>query len=616
MVEIKFSIVLLLIFLIGNVISVQVDLVLYDTSPDRNPDFTIPFETYEQEYTEGCIADYLNNDPVLGEFPAYLLGNSECLSDGVSKTLVFNETTWNDRWSYNPSLVAIEHMTLEIPKKGDGWYEYHNLYFNIFNGMGFDNKTNYPLEPVQLNNHHWCLKISFPFQPIRFSQTWVEASSSDDLWVYVDGVLQQPSLSGGFQDISVFVPLHTYPPNKIAQIDIFHCNRAIRDGSNGGDDLNIFGVSLRGEIDCSYIDVCGVCNGKNECCLDGITCVPDETICVNRYCLTQEVYDCVEEPFDCNNTMSTDQCHYPQCIDGAGCQQIPIVCEDSDPCTNDVCDPNLGCAYVPIDNCVGCGDDGCVTTDLCLPRGCDANDPTLCIDLPEINCTIDDPCIQGYCHLGICEEYYIPNCIESTSSSSPSSSSQSSSSSPSSASSQSSQSSQSASASSESSSSQSSSEAPTVSPTPTPTPTPTTTGATTGVTTSPITTTTGTTGVTTPTTTGATTSPVTTSTTTGNQTSTTTGLISTTGQVTGSTTSFYHPCDTHTCPSRTKCIEYEKQAICVDVSCLDCYDIDCPVMGLRCAMIEAKPKSHNNNNNKRYKKDNDETCCDYIPTCY
>lgn len=83
------------------------------------------------------------------------------------------------------------------------------------------------------------------------------------------------------------------------------------------------------------------------------------------------------------------------CVDGV-CLGGPMVCDDHDVCTDDLCDPRGGCVHVPT---VTCDDGNPCTADRCDPSGgCTStvlDDGTPCNDLEQ--CTMADICLLGEC---------------------------------------------------------------------------------------------------------------------------------------------------------------------------------------------------------------------------
>lgn len=170
---------------------------------------------------------------------------------------------------------------------------------------------------------------------------------------------------------------------------------------------------------CTVGDQCidGACVGTRDTCDDGNRCTRD-------YCIDGPSGGCRNQPFfgDCDDG---DACTFNDFCGGdpTVCSGYPIVCDDGNPCTEDSCNPAIGCVYAPIDGgfcvpvggadactvdfqcvqgiCMGqprdCDDDEGCTNDSCDPAtGC-RNVPTtdLCDDKNE--CTVNETCKTGTC---------------------------------------------------------------------------------------------------------------------------------------------------------------------------------------------------------------------------
>ena len=82
-----------------------------------------------------------------------------------------------------------------------------------------------------------------------------------------------------------------------------------------------------------------------------------------------------------------DECAQGKCKAGADF----LDCDDDNECTNDACDVDTGCYSVP--NTLPCDDgDPCTDGDLCVEGECEAGDPNLCDDF---NSCTDDYCEPG-----------------------------------------------------------------------------------------------------------------------------------------------------------------------------------------------------------------------------
>ena len=82
-----------------------------------------------------------------------------------------------------------------------------------------------------------------------------------------------------------------------------------------------------------------------------------------------------------------------KCVAGACSPGVPSNCADDNPCTDDSCDPGVGCLHV--NNLAPCQDgDACTTSDACFEGDCLGGAPKACND--ENVCT-DDSCdpLQG-----------------------------------------------------------------------------------------------------------------------------------------------------------------------------------------------------------------------------
>jgi len=117
-----------------------------------------------------------------------------------------------------------------------------------------------------------------------------------------------------------------------------------------------------------------------------------ESICGKAVC-NAETGKCSVEPanegFACDDSDSCtvgDQCEEGQCTPG-----VPVICEDANECTDDSCDPESGCVFA--DNTEACNDgDVCTTADHCAQGQCVAGGQLACDDANE--CT-DDSCDPG-----------------------------------------------------------------------------------------------------------------------------------------------------------------------------------------------------------------------------
>jgi len=154
-----------------------------------------------------------------------------------------------------------------------------------------------------------------------------------------------------------------------------------------------------------------------------VICGPETPgeICSKTVCVP-ETGECVVEPnhegYACDDGDACtvgDKCEQGMCLAG-----VPMACADNNPCTDDSCDPLSGCTYTNNDS--PCNDlDTCTTGDICdggqcvggPPPDCDDSngctddgcDPGLgCTHTPNQApcddgnaCTVGDECKAGYC---------------------------------------------------------------------------------------------------------------------------------------------------------------------------------------------------------------------------
>ncbi len=145
------------------------------------------------------------------------------------------------------------------------------------------------------------------------------------------------------------------------------------------------------------------------------------------------LFTCIGDGFACVECANNNQCAVGQACDPTStlCTVCASdgACLDGDPCTNDLCDPTLGCLHLPNDatcsdglvctvgdtcaqgvclsgSVTDCADGDACTNDLCSPAtGCQyAFNTAPCADGDA--CTIGDTCALGTCTAGNGE----PNC--------------------------------------------------------------------------------------------------------------------------------------------------------------------------------------------------------------
>ena len=165
---------------------------------------------------------------------------------------------------------------------------------------------------------------------------------------------------------------------------------------------------------CTAKDVCAdsLCVGAGELnCNDGNVCT-DDTCDPDTGCLNAN---------NSNECLDGDVCTTgDQCDEGVCSPAGTLDCDDGNPCTDDSCDPKIGCVHTAnaadcddgnactdgdvckAGQCVGgpppeCGDDDICTTDSCVPdTGCVYVLNSAPCDDGEV-CTINDKCADGAC---------------------------------------------------------------------------------------------------------------------------------------------------------------------------------------------------------------------------
>ncbi len=163
--------------------------------------------------------------------------------------------------------------------------------------------------------------------------------------------------------------------------------------------------------DCVFVPVAASCDDGNQCtgpdsCLGG-KCQPgavlkcnDGNLCTDDSCDPIEGCQYVPNGNACtdgNACTLDDVCAGGKCV-GAG----TLECGDVNPCTDDSCDPLLGCQNIP--NNAACDDkDACTTGDYCAA--------TVCMSGKKVTCDDSNSCTDDGCEpLTGCK--YVPNTKE------------------------------------------------------------------------------------------------------------------------------------------------------------------------------------------------------------
>ena len=134
---------------------------------------------------------------------------------------------------------------------------------------------------------------------------------------------------------------------------------------------------------CTYGDQCelGECKGAGEIvCNDGNVCTDDSCDAKAGCQFTPNNDDCD----DANECTLNDKCSSGWCLPGP-----PPDCNDQNLCTDDSCVPDTGC--VNDFNTVPCTDnDECTVNDVCAGGQCAIG--------PDLNCNDSDPCTDDSCN--------------------------------------------------------------------------------------------------------------------------------------------------------------------------------------------------------------------------
>jgi len=199
-----------------------------------------------------------------------------------------------------------------------------------------------------------------------------------------------------------------------------------RNGSDCPSGVNCYFALSCCKFNCEYV-------GQGATCFDGDDCSgPDR--CNN-------IGQCVGSPKSGNPCNDDNTCTGNDvCVNGDCIGSLPEECDDHNPCTDDVCDPETGCGhevnYGPCDDnqlCTtndrcdegGCRGDptvpaGCTDSNTCTDDGCNPeanNGHGACLHEPNEDpcsdgqfCTKEDRCVDGHC---TGTPFTPPSCIDS-----------------------------------------------------------------------------------------------------------------------------------------------------------------------------------------------------------
>lgn len=151
---------------------------------------------------------------------------------------------------------------------------------------------------------------------------------------------------------------------------------------------------------CTTGDLCS--NGL--CTFTGTTACNDDNPCTDDACdaATGCTFTMNQAPCDDGDVCTTgDHCQLGGCVGGAN-----LTCNDANPCTTDSCDAGVGCQFTPNDASCNLASK-CTTEDYCSGGSCHPGQPVLCddgnpctVDLcdPATGCTskaVGGPCEDG-----------------------------------------------------------------------------------------------------------------------------------------------------------------------------------------------------------------------------
>jgi len=198
---------------------------------------------------------------------------------------------------------------------------------------------------------------------------------------------------------------------------VYKHNQAPCDDGNActvGDVCNLGKCSSAAQLKCDDANPCtdDSCDTKAGCqhqpnqaqCNDANPCTVGDT-CAAGLCKGQQGVDCDDDnvcttdncdpKLGCTHKVNTAPCSDGNictsgdtCADGACKGGAPISCGDDNPCTDDTCEPVLGCQHQP--NTAPCEDGNkCTVSDACQAGSCKPGTPATCIDG---NVCTDDGC--------------------------------------------------------------------------------------------------------------------------------------------------------------------------------------------------------------------------------
>ncbi len=175
-----------------------------------------------------------------------------------------------------------------------------------------------------------------------------------------------------------------------------NCGNGVLDGGESCDDGNTIGGDCCTSI-CTFEAAASSCSDASACtvgdqCDEAGACVGAPLVCDDANGCTNDLCDplggCEFVPNSATCDDGSDCTVGDTCSAGACTSGTALVCDDANQCTDDSCDPVGGCAFTP--NTEACDDDDeCTQYDVCSGGACLSGPPLLCDDA---NACTDDSC--------------------------------------------------------------------------------------------------------------------------------------------------------------------------------------------------------------------------------
>jgi hypothetical protein len=179
---------------------------------------------------------------------------------------------------------------------------------------------------------------------------------------------------------------------------------------------------------CSWVLEDGQCFVGGACYADGVA-HPQDGCRVCDSGLDMTGWSPLDEGATCDDL---DSCTSADVCQAGTCTGEVTPCSDGNLCTTDGCDPLTGCIFLPVDDGLSCDDEAfCTVGEVCTAGNCGDGEPRLCDDgdpctdevcdgdacVPSFNqaaCDDGDPCTSGeYCTGGSCDDGAATDCDDS-----------------------------------------------------------------------------------------------------------------------------------------------------------------------------------------------------------